>query len=73
MYIYLFIYFLNEEKCSHFEIKKISKGQMQCQNATIKVFDSSLTKINIFTNEHLNVLKDNGIMVDIELIQLTFD
>ncbi len=37
------------------------------------MFDSSLTRINIFTSEHLNVSKDNGIMVDIKLIQLTFD
>jgi hypothetical protein len=55
-----------------FKINKF-KGQIQCQNATIKVFVSSLTRINIFTSEHLNVSKENGIMVDIELIQLTLD
>jgi hypothetical protein len=55
------------------KLKNKIKGQIQCQNATIKVFDSPLTRINIFMSEHLNVSKDNGIMVDIELIQLTFD
>jgi hypothetical protein len=29
------------------------KGQIKCQNAKIKVFDSSLTKINMPINEHL--------------------
>jgi hypothetical protein len=29
------------------------KGQIQCQNAKIKVIDSSLIKINMLINEHL--------------------
>jgi hypothetical protein len=29
------------------------KGQIQCQNARIKVIDSSLIKINMLTKEHL--------------------
>jgi hypothetical protein len=29
------------------------KGQIQCQNAIIKVIDSSLIKINMLINEHL--------------------
>jgi hypothetical protein len=55
------------------KFKKKIQRSTQCQNATIKVFVSSLTRIDIFTSEHLNVSKENGIMVDIDLIQLTLD
>jgi hypothetical protein len=28
------------------------RGQIQCQNARIKMFDSSFTRLNMFTSEH---------------------
>jgi hypothetical protein len=35
------------ENFPHFEILKEFKGQIPCQNARIKVFDSSLIEINM--------------------------
>jgi hypothetical protein len=35
-------------KCSQFEVfKKIFRGQIQCEGARIKMFDPSLTRINM--------------------------
>ncbi len=33
------------------------KGEFQCENGKIKMFDSSLSKINIPMNEHLVYVK----------------
>jgi hypothetical protein len=49
VYIYMFIYiFLNEGI-----LVTIFRGEMQCQNARIKVFDSSLIRMNMFPFECL--------------------
>jgi hypothetical protein len=45
--IYLF---KNERKCPHFEIKKKENPEVKYN---VYMLDSSLTKINMLTNEHL--------------------
>jgi hypothetical protein len=44
---------MRNEKYTFLKLKIKLKGQTQCLNARIKVFDSSLTMINMPTNEHL--------------------
>jgi hypothetical protein len=51
---------------SNFVIKNFI-GQIQCQNARIKIFDSSLTSIDMCISEHF-IPKDNGVTIDIQLV-----
>jgi hypothetical protein len=43
---------IKENNCEKF-LLMLFKGQIQYQNARIKVFDSFLNKINMSMNEHL--------------------
>jgi hypothetical protein len=43
---------IKTENIPHYVILK-NLSQIQCQNAKIQVFDSSLIRINMFASEHL--------------------
>jgi len=60
----------NERRCPHFkcqEVKQLSRVKSIVKNARIKVFDSSLTKINMPIRT-FSVLENNDVMVDIQLV-----